>query len=270
MVPNSIGKRIIQEIIDICPIWELADRYNLNGNLSIPYYDESEQKITMGYADEFVELESTAGKFKSIDLKGYLAGALSLVSRSLMNNSAFPIVDFVVTQVAKAAALFVEKELLIGTDDKVTGLSTVKQIVTCESATAITGDDLIDVQEQVIDQFQSGAIWIMNRTTRTAIRKLKNADGEYLLNRDMNAKWGYTLLGKDVYTTDAMPAIGAGNRTVYYGDMKGLAVKVAEDVTVDVLREKYATQHAIGVVAWIELDAKVQEQQKLAALKMGA
>ena len=163
-----------------------------------------------------------------------------------------------------------EKELLIGTDDKVTGLSTVKRVVTCESATAITGDDLIDVQEQVIDQFQSGAIWIMNRTTRTAVRKLKNADGEYLLNRDMNAKWGYTLLGKDVYTTDAMPAIGAGNRTVYYGDMKGLAVKVAEDVTVDVLREKYATQHAIGVVAWIELDAKVQEQQKLAALEMGA
>lgn len=270
VVPNSIGKRIIQEIVDICPIWELADRYNMNGNLSIPYYDESEQKITMGYADEFVELESTAGKFKSIDLKGYLAGALSLVSRSLMNNSAFPIVDFVVTQVAKAAALFVEKELLIGTDDKVTGLSTVKRVVTCESATAITGDDLIDVQEQVIDQFQSGAIWIMNRTTRTAVRKLKNADGEYLLNRDMNAKWGYTLLGKDVYTTDAMPAIGAGNRTVYYGDMKGLAVKVAEDVTVDVLREKYATQHAIGVVAWIELDAKVQEQQKLAALEMGA
>jgi len=217
-----------------------------------------------------VELESTSGKFKSIELKGYLAGALSLISRSLMNNSAFPIVDFVVTQVAKAAALFIEKELLFGTEGKIAGLGTLKQKITCESATAITGDDLIDLQEEVRDQFQGDAIWIMNRKTRTAIRKLKNEQGEYLLNRDLNAKWGYTLLGKDVYTTDAMPTIGAGKRVIYYGDMSGLAVKVSEDVTVDVLREKYATQHAVGVVAWLEMDAKVQEEQKVAALEMGA
>lgn len=270
VVPASIGKRIIQEIVDICPIWQMAERYNVPGSLSIPYYDEAEQKITMAYANEFVELESKSGKFRSIDLTGYLAGALSLISRSLMNNAAFPIVDFVVTQIAKAAALFVEGELLNGTDGKVTGLKTAKQKVTCASAAVITADDLIDVQEEVRDQFQTGAIWIMNRKTRTAIRKLKNEQGEYLLNRDLNAKWGYTLLGKDVYTTDAMPVIGAGKRVIYYGDMSGLALKVTEDVTVDVLREKYATQHAVGVVAWIEFDAKIQEEQKLAALEMGA
>jgi hypothetical protein len=38
---------------------------------------------------------------------------------------------------------------------------------------------------------------------------------------------------------------------------------------VEVLRELFAAQHAVGVVGWVELDAKVQDQQKLAALKMG-
>ena len=34
--------------------------------------------------------------------------------------------------------------------------------------------------------------------------------------------------------------------------------------------EKYATQHAIGVVAWMEFDSKVADNQKLAVLIMSA
>ena len=38
------------------------------------------------------------------------------------------------------------------------------------------------------------------------------------------------------------------------------------DVSIEVLREKYATQHAIGVVSWFEFDSKVTDHQKLAVL----
>ena len=37
-----------------------------------------------------------------------------------------------------------------------------------------------------------------------------------------------------------------------------------------VLKEKYATQHVIGVVGWAEVDAKVKNQQAIAKLKMAA
>lgn len=110
----------------------------------------------------------------------------------------------------------------------------------------------------------------MNRTTRNAIRKLKDANGNYLLNRDITAKWGYTLLGKDVYTTDKMDEAEATKTAIYYGDMSGLALKVVEDINLEILREKYATQHAIGVTAWMEVDAKVENAQKLAKLVMAA
>ena len=56
---------------------------------------------------------------------------------------------------------------------------------------------------------------------------------------------------------------------IYYGDMSGLATKFSEELSIQVLREVYAAQHAIGVVGWIEFDAKVQDQQKIAVLKMG-
>ena len=89
-----------------------------------------------------------------------------------------------------------------------------------------------------------------------------------MLNPDYTGKWNYTLLGKPVYTSDSMPALGAGNKAIYYGDMSGLALKMTESIEIDVLTEKYATQHAVGVVAWMELDAKIENQQKLACLAM--
>lgn len=268
VVPTSIANKIIKKVYDICPIYQLATRYNVGGTLQIPSYDEETQSITMTYATEFTELESKSGKFTSIELKGFLAGALTKVSKSLVNNSQFDIVSFVVTAMAEAISRWIEKELLCGTTDKIEGLSGVKQVVTTEAATAITTDELIDLQEAVPDVFQADAIWIMNKKTRTYIRKLKDKDGNYILNKDATSRWGYTLFGKDVYTSENMAEILAGNTTIYYGDMSGLAVKLSEEVNIEVLREKYATQHAIGVVGWIEIDSKVENQQKIAKLVM--
>lgn len=270
VIPASIANKIIEKVVDICPIYSLADRYNIGGTLSIPYYDESAQAIEVAYATEFTDIESTSGKFLSIELKGYLAGALSKISKSLINNSAFDVVGYVVNKVAQAFAKWIEKELLIGSSEKITGLSNATQIITAAAATAITADELIDLQESVPDAYQADAIWIMSKATRTAIRKLKDKDGNYILNKDATAKWGYTLFGKPVYVSDNMPAMTSSKPAIYYGDMSGLAVKVSENVSIEILREKYATQHAVGVVGWIEIDSKIENQQKIAVLKMGA
>lgn len=267
VIPSSIVNKIIKKVHDICPIYQLATKYNVGGTLSIPYYDEKDGNITMAYATEFSELESTSGKFKSIELKGFLAGALSKISKSLINNSQFAIVPFVVNEMAASISRWIESELLNGTEDKIEGLSKVAGI-TAASSTAITTDELIDVQEDIPDVFQANAIWIMNKKTRTAIRKLKDNDGNYILNKDATSRWGYTLFGKDVYTSENMPKMAAGKRAILYGDMSGLAVKVSENMEIAVLREKFATQHAIGVVAWMELDSKVENSQKITGLTM--
>lgn len=270
VVPASIANKIIKKVVDICPIYQLATRYNVGGTLTIPYYDDDTQAIEMAYATEFAELESTSGKFSNIELKGFLAGALSKISKSLINNSQFDIISFVVTAMAEAISRWIEKELLIGTTGKIEGLKTMKQVVTSASATAITTDELIDLQETIPDAYQASAIWVMNKATRTSIRKMKDNDGNYILNKDATSRWGYTLFGKDVYTSANMPTMAAGNTAIYYGDFAGLAVKLSEDVSIDILREKYATQHAVGAVAWIEMDSKIENNQKLAALKMKA
>lgn len=269
VIPSSIANKIIKKVHDISPIFQLAEKYHVSGNLSIPYYDESSQQITMAYATEFTDLESTSGKFASIELKGFLAGALSKVSKSLINNSSFDIVPFVINEMAESVARWIEKELLNGTKDKIDGLSKVTTLTAAAQA-AVTADELIDVQEEIPDVYQADAIWIMSKKTRTAIRKLKDSDGNYILNKDATSKWGYTLFGKDVYTSENMPDMAAGKRAILYGDMSGLVVKISEDMNIQVLQEKFATQHAVGIISWIELDAKIQNAQKLTGLTMKA
>ena len=270
VIPTSIVNKIISKVKEISPLYAMATKYNIGGTITIPYYDESTSAITMGYVEEFTELESHVGQFKSIELKGYLAGTLSVLSLSLINNSQFDIIGYIVNKMAEAIANWVEKELLHGTSQKITGLSNISaaMTVTAASQTAITADEIMELQDKVIDAFQNGACFIMNRETRSAIRKLKDSDGNYLLNRDISAKWGYTLFGKDVYTTDNADTMAAGKTVIYYGDFSGLAVKLSEDASINVLREKYATQHAVGVYAYMELDSKIENAQKIACLKM--
>lgn len=266
ILPKTIASMIIKKVRDLAPLYEMATKFNVKGTLVIPYYDEEDGSVTVGWHEEFKDIESTSGKFASVELTGYLAGALSKISRSLANNTDFDLVSFVVSDIAEKVAEFIEGQIIAG--DKIEGLSGVKAKVTTASATEITADELIDLKDSVKDRFQSAGCWVMSPATRTALRKLKDANGRYLLNDDLTSPFGSVLLGKPVHVSDAMPDMAAGATAVYYGDFSGLAVNVIEQPEIQVLHEKFATQHAVGVLTWLELDCKVMDAQKIAALAM--
>lgn len=276
IVPKTIAKRVIRKLYDICPILERSTKYNVKGNLAIPYYDESETAITVAFQDEFEELVAASGKFTSITLSDYLIGALAKISVQLINNVDFPIVDYVVEQMAYSMKRFFENVLLNGASGKVAGLggngtdAGVTLSVTAGAATAVTADELITLQGTVKDMFQENAIWIMNPKTRDAIRKLKDNMNRYLLQDDISLPFGKSLLGKPIYVSDNMPEMAAGKAAIYYGDMSGLATKFSEDLWMDVLRERFITQGAYGVIARADFDAKVENAQKIAKLVMAS
>lgn len=270
VIPTTIANQIIKRVYDVSPVLAKAQRYNVKGKLSLPYYDTSTSSIKVAYQDEFAPLASSNGKFTNIELSGYLAGALSKISNSLINNAQFDIVSFIVNQMGEDIARFIERELLLGTSSKVQGLSTLTTKYTAAAATAITADDVIRLKDTVKDVYQQNAFFIMSPATRTALRLLKGTDGHYLLQDDITSPFGSVLLGKPVYVSDNMPDIKSDTTAIYYGDFSGLAVKFSEDISTQILREKFADEHATGVVAWFEFDSKVQDAQRLAKLVMAS
>jgi HK97 family phage major capsid protein len=271
VIPTTIVNKIIKKVYNICPILEYSTKYNVKGKLEIPHYTETaENAITVAFANEFEDLTSNVGTFSKIELDGYLAGALTLISRSLINNSQFNLVEFIVSHMAYAIKRFIEDKLLNGATGKITGLTTAPTAVTAEASTVITADEIIRLHDSIKDDFQNDAIWIMSPATRTALRTLTSTTGYYLLNDDISTPFGSSLLGKPVYVSDNMPDMEAGKTAIYYGDMKGLATKFAEEMEIEVLREKYATQHAVGVVGWLEFDGKIENDQMVKKLVMKA
>lgn len=266
LIPSTIVNMIIKKVYDICPILEKSQQFNVKGTLQVPYYPADSNNINVAYANEFEELTSSTDKFSSVTLTGFLAGALTKVSRSLINNAQIDIVSFVVNEMAYSIKRFIEGELLNGTDSKVTGLSTLKNGIESASATAITADEVIKLHDSIKDEFQGGAFWVMSPATRTALRLLKDGNGRYLLQDDVSAPFGTTLLGKPVYVTDNMSDIAKGKTAIYYGDMSGLATKFSEEINIQILREKFATQHCDGVIGWFEFDSKVIDEQRIAKL----
>jgi HK97 family phage major capsid protein len=272
IIPNTIAKKVIMTAYDMSGILNGATKYNTKGTLSIPVYGaDGETDVAMAYADEFVELEGKIGKFSSIDLGNYLAGALALLSKSLVSNTDIDLENKVIEIMALAVSRFMERECLYGTEGKVDGLKGVTLKHTTASASVLTADDLIKLKNKVKKQFRKNAKWIMSNDTLTAIELLKDGNDRFIFREDVNGEFDGYILGYPVEVSDNMKEIGAGNDVVYFGDYSGLALKQRDDaIEMEVLREKYATRHALGINAWVEFDAKVENVQKIAKLTMGA
>lgn len=263
VIPTTIANRIIDTVKQVAPIYALTTKFNVKGKLQFPVAKDS---ITTGYQTEFTDIASSAVSFENVELDGYLIGALSKVSVSLINNAQFDIVGYVVNKIAQSIAEFLEKELIKGSTN-IKGITDASyegkgvQKVTSFKKGVISTDDLIETQGEVKMNRQDGCQWLMNQGMLNEVRKLKDNNGQYVLNPDLRTGFGFMLLGKPVMISDEMP-----NDTIVYGDWSAMYVNIHEDINIRQLNEVYAAQHGVGFVAWAELDAKLVEQDKFTKL----
>lgn len=266
IVPTTIANKIIKAVRDKVPYLQLADVVNTNGTLCVPVYTEDSQNyINADYVDEGNALTDNIGKFTTVDLTGFVLGALALVSKKLISNTDINITDFVVAEVSRAMAEKLEKEFTVGTSGKITGVLNGEVKVTTASNTAITYDELVDLKHSLKKAFRGAGKWIMNDSTYTALCKLKDENGHPYFKDDE-----YKILGCEVMVTDSMPEIGAGAKPIVFADLSGYTIKATKAVELQILREKYADRNMLGFIAYGEYDAKITDSKKIAVMAMPA
>lgn len=288
IVPTTIAKKIIEKVRELSPIYEKVEKFHTKGTLEIPVYDVDSSvdsptgDVNVAYqGDEFTSLVAGQGKFTSIELKGYAHGALSVISRKLLNNTDINVTNFLTNKMAQAFAEFWEKELLVGTgatNNHMTGAVSTTNLVatgnnTYTAANAAKIDNLINLQLSVPQQYQKNSMWIMNKAVFTELRKAKDGNGNYYMayGKGLTGGFDWEFLGKPVYISENMPSpTVAGNIPVLYGDFSGIAMKISQDLEIQLMREKYIDKNAIGIVGWAECDSKIQNHQMIAGLKMAA
>ena len=147
-------------------------------------------------------------------------------------------------------------------------------IITAASATAVTGDELIDLQDALHDDYQANATWLMNKKTFTAIRKLKqgtNGADKYLLwtPEIIGGRLSNTLMGAPVRKCSAMPVMAASSLAVVYGDIRAAYV-IVDRVGLSIMRDPYTNKPYVNFYTRKRTGGGIRNYQAFKVLKMGA
>jgi|GEM_PF-795866 len=124
------------------------------------------------------------------------------------------------------------------------------------SSTVITADELIDMVASVNSAYrqQPGAGWMMHSEVFSAISKLKDNNGNYLvgtLEDGSNPK----LRGYPVHFNDDMSnTFAAGERIAIFGDLRAYKIRYVGQIRIIRLVEKYADYDQTGLVAFMRVD----------------
>lgn len=82
------------------------------------------------------------------------------------------------------------------------------------------GDALINLVHALKRKYRNGASWLLNDLTLAAVRKIKDANDQYIWTPGLQAGVSDTLLGYPVETDDYMPDIAANSLSIAFGNFQ--------------------------------------------------
>jgi len=147
--------------------------------------------------------------------------------------------------------------------EQVTGSDTSAVVPFC------VGDDLMDLQNTLHDEYQAGASWAMNRTSFGSIIQLKDSYGQYLLNRDMlyNGTDRH-ILGKKVVIMSDIADAASGSLSVAYGNF-GSGYLIVDGIGFRVLRDPYSAKPYVQFYTTKNVGGAVVNFEAIKIMKTG-
>ncbi|MBN9017288.1 MAG: phage major capsid protein [Rhizobiales bacterium] len=129
-------------------------------------------------------------------------------------------------------------------------------------------DVLIDLIYTLKAGYRANARFVLNRRTQAAIRKLKDAEGNYLWQPAAVAGGEASLLGFPVTEAEDMPDIAANALALAFGDFKR-GYLVVDRLGVSVLRDPYSAKPYVLFYTVKRVGGGVQDFDAIKLLKFG-
>ncbi|MAW87087.1 MAG: phage major capsid protein [Phyllobacteriaceae bacterium] len=130
-------------------------------------------------------------------------------------------------------------------------------------------DVLIDTIYALKAGYRQNASWMMNRKTQAAIRKLKDADGNYLWQPPAMPGGQAMLMGFGVVEAEDMPDAAANATPIAFGDF-ARGYLVVDRTGVRVLRDPYSAKPYVLFYTTKRVGGGVQDFDAIKLVKYGA
>ncbi len=129
-------------------------------------------------------------------------------------------------------------------------------------------DKLIDLAYTVKSGYRANAHFVMNRATQSAIRKFKDADGNYIWQPSVRPGEWPTLLSHPVVEAEDMPTIATDSYSIAFGDFRR-GYLIVDRVGLRVLRDPYSSKPYVLFYTTKRVGGGVQDFDAIKLLKFG-
>ncbi|WP_420470838.1 phage major capsid protein [Brevundimonas sp. FT23042] len=130
-------------------------------------------------------------------------------------------------------------------------------------------DRLIDLVYAPKAQYRPNARFVMNRRTVSAVRKFKDADGNYIWQPASRAGETASLLGYPVSEIETMPNIAANAPAIAFGDFRR-GYLIVDRAGVRVLRDPYSAKPYVLFYTTRRVGGGVQDFDAIKVMKFSA
>lgn len=253
IVPTEMDSMLVEYLQDHNEFRNYVTVIQTSADRDIPI--ESTLGSATWTAEEAAYTESDAAFGKST-LGAHKLTSIIKVSEELVMDSVFDLMSYLARNFAKRFGNAEETAFVAGTNTgQPNGFNTAATTgVTAAAIAAITGDELIDLFHSLSRPYRRNAVFTMADATASAIRKLKDSNGQYLWQPGLAAGQPDLLLSKPVITSDAMPAMTTGLDSVSFGDLSYYYVTERGARQMQILNELYAANGQIGYRGFERLD----------------
>lgn len=262
LVPEEYDKRLIDVLEEENILRALGTKLTTAGDHKI---NVAATKPAASWIEEGQELTWGDSTFSQILLDAHKLHVAIKVTEELLYDNAFGLENYIITQFGKALANAEEDAFLNGDGKgKPTGIfaKTGGGNVTAEVA-AFTGDELINLVYTLKRPYRKKAAFIMNDKNLAVLRKLKDANDQYLWQPSLKEGEPERLLGYPVYTSAYAPA-----DAIAFGDFSYYNIGDRGSRSFKKLTELFAGNDMVGFVAKERVDGKLILPEAVQILKL--
>jgi HK97 family phage major capsid protein len=130
-------------------------------------------------------------------------------------------------------------------------------------------DRLVDLVQALRSPYRQGAVFAMNSTTLSAIRKFKTSDGAFLWQPSLAEGRADTLLGYPVIECEDMPDISANSLSIAFGNFHA-GYLIAERSETQIVRDPFTNKPYVHFYAVKRIGGGVVNSEAIKLMRFAA
>ncbi|MCJ8323070.1 MAG: phage major capsid protein [Hyphomicrobiales bacterium] len=256
-VPDQVESQILANLKLASPIREIAGIQQVTSSVyKKPFAISDFASGWVGDAD--ARPQTNGADLEELVYPTMELYAMPAASASLLEDSAVNLEQWMAAEI-EAAFVDQETEAFVNGDgvNKPTGFLNVPTIDEAiwawgslgyvstgadgDFAASDASDCLLDLIYSLKARYRTNSHWVMNRKTQAQIRKLKDADGNYMWRPAENVGGKASILNYNIAEAEQMPDIAIGNTPIAFGDF-GRGYLIVDRRGISILRDPYSAK----------------------------